>query len=147
MSGFLVVYLKYMASRFLVLSRTNLIHLVTLFLVLFYNIALFRRFVEVYPVSAIHLLYLFSIALVLAAVIEILLNLLCFWRGTRIVLIVILMVSAMASYFMDTYNTVLDTTMIGNIFQTNAQEAGDLFNFKLLLYFVLLGLLPSLYIY
>ena len=147
LSGFLVVYLNYMASRFLVLSRTNLIHLVTLFLVLFYNIALFRRFVEVYPVSAIHLLYLFSIALVLAAVIEILLNLLCFWRGTRIVLIVILMVSAMASYFMDTYNTVLDTTMIGNIFQTNAQEAGDLFNFKLLLYFVLLGLLPSLYIY
>ncbi len=147
MSGFLVVYLNYMASRFLVLSRTNLIHLVTLLLVLFYNIALFRRFVEVYPVSAIHLLYLFSIALVLAAVIEILLNLLCFWRGTRIVLIVILMVSAMASYFMDTYNTVLDTTMIGNIFQTNAQEASDLFNLKLLLYFVLLGLLPSLYIY
>jgi lipid A ethanolaminephosphotransferase len=57
------------------------------------------------------------------------------------------MLSAMASFFMDTYSVVLDVSMIQNIFQTNTREAWSLFNFKLLLYVLILGALPSVYIY
>ena len=48
---------------------------------------------------------------------------------------------------MNTYNTVFDTDMIRNILQTNRSESLDLFNFKLVLYFMFLGVLPSIFIY
>jgi len=59
----------------------------------------------------------------------------------------ILVLSAMASYFMDTYNTVLDSTMIENIFSTSTREAVDLFSIKLLLYILFLGILPAAFVY
>ena len=128
-------------------SRTWLIHLVTVLLVLFYNIAMFQQFVKVYPLSGVNILYLLSLALLVAAIIEILLHLFCIGRATRPILILLVLVSSLASYFMDTYHTVLDASMIGNIFETNTREAGDLFSFKLVLYFLFLGILPAFFIY
>lgn len=134
-------------DKFFVSSRSRLIHMTTLLLVVCFNFSLFRNFVAAYPLSATHLLYLASIALVLAAVIEIILNLICVGRGTKWTLAIVLLASSLASYFMDTYNTVVDATMIGNIFQTNTREAADLFSGKLILYLLFLWGLPALYIY
>ncbi len=128
-------------------NRSWLIHIVTISLVLFYNVTMFRHFIQVYPLSASHVLYLVSMALLVAAIIEILLHLFCFRRATRPVLILILVLSALASYFMDTYNIVLDSSMIDNMFETNAREAGGLFSFKLILYLLFLGILPAAFIY
>jgi lipid A ethanolaminephosphotransferase len=36
--------------------------------------------------------------------------------------------------------------MVGNVFNTNSEEAGSFFSFKLILYILLLGVLPALYI-
>ncbi|HEY5604798.1 MAG TPA: phosphoethanolamine--lipid A transferase [Gammaproteobacteria bacterium] len=134
-------------DKFFVSSRSSLIHLTTLLLVVFFNFALFRHFIAAYPLSATHLLYLASIVLVLAAVTEIILNLICLGRGTKWALIIVLLASSLASYFMDTYNTVLDATMIGNIFQTDNREAAGLFSGKLVLYLLFLWVLPAFYIY
>ncbi len=80
-------------------------------------------------------------------VIVLLLSMLCFRYTTKPVLITILLVSASAAYFMDTYNVIIDELMIDNILNTNAAEAVDLFSFGLLMYLLLLGVLPSIYIY
>ena len=129
------------------ISRTWLIHLVTLFLVVFYNVALFRQFFVAYPVSAVHLVYMLSVALVLAASIELILHFICFGKSARFVLIAVLMLSSAASFFMNTYGTVLDASMLDNIFQTDAREAGSLINFKLVFYLLFLGVLPSVLVY
>lgn len=129
------------------ISRSWLIHLVTLLLVIFYNFALFRHFFAAYPVSAMHLVYMVSVILLLAASIEFILHLICFKPTTRPALIIVLMLSAAASFFMDTYGTVLDASMLENIMETNTREAGSLVNFKLVLYILVLGILPSIFVY
>ena len=48
---------------------------------------------------------------------------------------------------MNNYNVVIDHDMIQNMLETNINEAGDLFSIKLLFYFLLLGVLPSVFIY
>lgn len=48
---------------------------------------------------------------------------------------------------MDTYNTIIDSEMIRNVVQTNINESMDLISMKLVLYILLLGVLPSIFIY
>lgn len=136
-----------MYDKFITPTRSRLIHLVTLLLVIFYNFAMYRQFFAIYPVSAMHLVYFVSLALVLAASIELILHLICFKPIVRPALIVVLVLSSMASFFMDTYGTVFDSSMLDNILQTSAREAGSLLNLKLLAYVLLLGVLPSIFIY
>jgi lipid A ethanolaminephosphotransferase len=51
--------------------------------------------------------------------------------------------NALALYFIVQYRIVIDATMIGNVFNTNAKEASELASPKLLLYVLLLGVLPA----
>jgi len=88
-----------------------------------------------------------SVALVLAASIEFILHIACFKATIRPVLILVLLLSSAASFFMDTYGTVLDASMLENIVQTNTREAESLINFKLLIYLLVLGVLPSIVVY
>lgn len=114
---------------------------------LFDNIAFFRNAINVYPVSLNNIIFLGSLAVVLTSFITLLLTLVCSKYTTKPILVSILLLSSIVSYFMNTYNTVFDTSMLRNILQTNVNESLDLFNFKLVLYFMLLGVLPSIFIY
>ena len=129
------------------ISNFKLIILVSIFLVLFDNIAFFRNVINVYPVSLNNMAFLGSLAVVLTSFITLLLTLVCSKYTTKPILISIVLLSSIVSYFMNTYNTVFDTDMIRNILQTNRSESLDLFNFKLVLYFMFLGVLPSIFIY
>lgn len=55
--------------------------------------------------------------------------------------------NSIALYFMQTYNIMLDKTMIGNVFNTNLQEVTELYNPKIFLYILFLGILPSFFMY
>ena len=129
------------------ISNFKLIVLVSIFLVLFDNIAFFRNVINVYPVSLNNIAFLGSLAVVLTSFITLLLTLVCSKYTTKPILISILLLSSIVSYFMNTYNTVFDTHMLRNILQTNSSESLDLVNFKLFLYVILLGVLPSIFIY
>lgn len=48
---------------------------------------------------------------------------------------------------MNTYNVILDESMIQNTMETNVNESMDSLNWKLLAYFFFLGIIPSLVIY
>lgn len=56
-------------------------------------------------------------------------------------------ISAIAVYFINSYGVILDRSMIGNVFNTDYEEATSFFSFGLLLYVVFLGLLPSFFIF
>ena len=129
------------------MTNSKLIILVSIFLVLFGNIALFKNVTDVYPLTLSNVAFLGSLAILLASLITLLLSLVTFKCTTKPVLILTLLLSSLASYFMDSYSIVIDHTMIQNIVQTNVAETIDLFSFKLVLYFLMLGVVPSLFIY
>jgi lipid A ethanolaminephosphotransferase len=64
-------------------------------------------------------------------------------RLTKAVCIALLLGNALALYFINTYNVMLDKTMMGNVFGTDRQEAFELFHPRLVAYLLLLGVLPG----
>ena len=63
------------------------------------------------------------------------------------ILAVFFCMNAVAIYFINTYGVMIDKTMIGNIFNTNFEESSSFFSATLVLYFVLLGVVPSILIF
>jgi len=62
-------------------------------------------------------------------------------------LIIILLISSLTSYFMNTYNVVVDVSMIRNTMQTDMKESMDLLSIKEVLYFLFFGLIPAYLVY
>jgi lipid A ethanolaminephosphotransferase len=129
------------------ITTTKLIVVSALFLVLFDNFAFFRDVTEVYSPSWNNIWFLASLAVVLTCVIMLLLVIVSSKYTFKPILILFFLISSVAGYFMNNYNVIIDHTMIQNIFSTNVKEAVELFSFKLVLYVLLLGVLPSLFIY
>ena len=66
------------------------------------------------------------------------------WRWLlKPVLTVFFFSAASGAYFMVSYGIVIDSSMITNVIQTDTKEAMDLLNWRMLISFFLLGLLPS----
>jgi lipid A ethanolaminephosphotransferase len=66
------------------------------------------------------------------------------WRWLlKPVLTVFFFSAASGAYFMVSYGIVIDSSMITNVVQTDTKEALDLLNWRMLISFFLLGLLPS----
>ncbi len=64
----------------------------------------------------------------------------------KFLLVLFFIVNAVAIYFVNTYNVIIDESMVGNVLNTDYAEATSFFSFKLILYIVLLGVIPSIYI-
>ena len=136
-----------MSVYFREVTASKLIILSSVFLVLFYNISFFNHVVDVYPVTSSNAAFLGSLVIVLTSFIVFLFSLINTRYTLKPALIIVLLISACASYFMDSYSIVIDKGMIQNMVQTNIDESMDLFSFTLFLYFIFLGLLPSVYNY
>ncbi|MFL6719085.1 MAG: phosphoethanolamine--lipid A transferase EptA [Burkholderiaceae bacterium] len=63
---------------------------------------------------------------------------------TKLVCMLLTIGSAAALYFIVSYGTILDSTMMGNVFNTDLNEAAGLTHPKLLLYIFFLGIVPAL---
>lgn len=125
----------------------HLIIAVAVFLISFGNSRFFSNILVEYPFSIANFGFLASLALVFASVTALLLSFVCYRRTIKPIIIGMLLISAFAAYFMDSYNAVLDATMITNAVNTDVAETLDLMSFKLLLYVLFLGVLPSLAVY
>lgn len=64
----------------------------------------------------------------------------------KFLLITSFIINAIAIYFVNTYRVIIDESMIGNVFNTNYNESSSFFSLKLVLYIVLFGIIPSIYI-
>ncbi|QIR78754.1 DUF1705 domain-containing protein [Sulfurospirillum diekertiae] len=129
------------------ITRNQLIVVVALFLVLFDNISFFKHVTQVYDVSIANSGFLLSLGVVLVAIITVLLSLFASRYTLKPVAIAFLLIASLTNYFMNTYNVILDDTMIQNAMETNANESLDLINWNLLGYFFFLGIIPSFLIY
>ena len=126
------------------LSSNRLILLVALFLAASGNLTFFANILHTYPLFSYNAAYLGSLVVSLVAINALILALLCFGRLTKPVLILFLLLSSLAAYFMDSYSIVISDEMLQNAAQTNAAETLDLMTGKLLVYFIFLGLLPAI---
>lgn len=111
-----------------------------------YNKAFFSHVIEAYPLNS-NGIFVALLFVVLFCLIAIVLNLLCFRRTTKILLPILFFSGAIAAYYMDTFNVVIDKTMLINVAQTNVKEATDLFTLKMVLYVLFLGILPTVLIF
>ena len=126
------------------IKNTTLVYLSALILVLFYNFTFFEQVTKVYPLKGMNILYVFSIGLVLYALIVFLLNLVNTKYTLKPILVLVFILSSLAAYTMDTFQVVINDIMIQNIMETDTGEASDLLTLKVVIYFLVLGVLPSL---
>ncbi len=129
------------------ITQNRLIFISSLSFVLFYNFSFFSNVIKVYPLNLSNIGFLISLAIVLWAFIVFILELISYKKTIKPLLIFLFFASSFAAYFMDTYGVIIDDSMLINVIQTNTEESLGLLSAKLLTYFVLLGLIPSILIY
>ncbi|PHS30752.1 MAG: phosphoethanolamine transferase [Sulfurovum sp.] len=118
-----------------------------LFILIFANLSFFEHVLNVYPLNTSNSGFLLSLAFLIYALLVIMFTLVSFKYTTKPTLILALILSASVHYFMQTYNIVMDKTMIENTLQTDIQESFDLLSIKLFITLFLLGVLPSIILY
>ncbi len=117
-----------------------------LFFVLFCNFSFFRHVTAVYPLSWSNVGFLLSLAAALTTVIFLLISLLSGKHTTKPLLVLLFLISSLSAYFIDNFDIVIDKAIIRSIFDTSPAEVKDLLSWKLLAYFLLLGVLPGLFV-
>ncbi|MDD5358904.1 MAG: phosphoethanolamine--lipid A transferase [Sulfurovaceae bacterium] len=128
-------------------TQNRLIFITSLFFVFFYNLSFFSNTLKVYPLAFSNVGFLISLAVTLWAAIVFILELFSYKKTIKPLLIFLLFASSFAAYFMDTYGVIIDDGMLINAVQTNVNESLGLLSFKLILYILFLGVLPSIFIY
>ncbi|WP_296823707.1 phosphoethanolamine transferase [Sulfurovum sp.] len=124
-----------------------LIILTSIFIVLFDNVSFFKHVLETYPFTMKNVGFLLSLGIILYALIVILLTTVSSRYILKPVIIISLILASLIAYFMQSYNIVIDKTMIENTLQTDIHESMDLLSIKLIIYLILLGILPSWLVY
>jgi lipid A ethanolaminephosphotransferase len=117
--------------------------LAALFIMLTGNLSLFKRLLEIYPLTLGNLPFLLSLTVFFTLATMLFFLLISYGRATRWVLAFFLITSSQAAYYMDQYSVVIDTVMLDNIAQTDLREAAGLFNMNLVIRTCLLGLIPA----
>jgi len=64
----------------------------------------------------------------------------------RVLIAITLIIDALAEYFVLTYSVILDDTMISNIFNTRYSEASGFFSWTMVLFVIVLGVLPAIWV-
>ncbi len=128
------------------ITQIQLILITSLFLLLSDNYTFFHNVLNVYPFEE-NTGFVLSLGVVLFACIVLFLTLLSSKWTTKPLLIIILLVSSLTNYFMNSYHVIIDESMIRNTLQTNLSESLDLLTVKQVLYFLFLGLLPAYLVY
>jgi lipid A ethanolaminephosphotransferase len=128
------------------ITISKLVLLVYGFITVTGNYKFFTEAAGIYPIQE-NAIFVGSLFFWLFSFLSTALLLVCYRFNTKFILITLLLCSSVISYFSDNYGIVFDENMIANVFVTNMSESFDLLSFKLLLYFVLLGLIPAIYVY
>jgi lipid A ethanolaminephosphotransferase len=128
------------------ISITRLVLIITVFLTVTGNTKFFSETLVVYPWSD-NVLFLVSLAIWLFSFLAILLLVVSYRYSVKPILIALLLISSIVSYFANNYGIVIDDNMIANSMETNMAESIDLFSLKLVFYFLILGVIPAYWVY
>jgi lipid A ethanolaminephosphotransferase len=128
------------------ITITKLVLIIAVFLTATGNTEFFSKTIVVYPWTD-NTLFIISLFVWLFSFLSILLLLVSYRYSVKSILILLLLISSVVSYFANNYGIVIDDNMIANSMETNMAESMDLFSLKLVLYFLLLGVVPSYWVY
>ena len=127
------------------LSGSVLTMLVALWLMLSMNLPFWRAVLDgLGSLNHSSTVFLVSLPVLVFIWLYLLLSLLAWGRLTKPVLGLLLLVSAVASYFIDSYGIVIDYSMLANVLQTDRAEVLDLLTWRLALWVGCLGVVPVL---
>ena len=127
------------------INLNYLIIIVTLYLVATANIGFFAQVLSIYPFST-NIGFIVSITGLLFGLMWLLFQLLCYRPIAKPVLIAMVMIAAVCSYFTDGYGTIFDSSMLINSLQTDQAEAMGLMAPSFFIRVVLLGVIPAIII-
>jgi lipid A ethanolaminephosphotransferase len=128
------------------ISTTKLVLIIATFLTLTGNAKFFSETAIIYSWSD-NTLFLISLFFWLFSFLAILLLLVSYRYSVKPILVLLLLISSIVAYFANNYGIVIDDNMIANSMETNMAESLDLFSLKLVLYFFVLGAIPSYWVY
>ncbi len=131
------------------ISMSKFIFLITFIDMLIYHSPFYKYAISNLNIDSINgLLTFFSVLVSLFTVTAFLLFLIAAILPSimKVFAIIIFLCNSLALYFVNTYNVILDKTMMSNVFNTNMSEATSYYDPKIFLYIVFLGILPSLFI-
>jgi lipid A ethanolaminephosphotransferase len=120
---------------------------VAVFIALFANTTFFSAAIRAFGTSAPNWPFYASLFVSLASLFVLLLSAVCHRILIKPVLTLVLVLSAGLAYFSHTYGTIFDTHMLANAIATDRAEASDLWHPMMLVWFGLLGVLPSLVVW
>jgi lipid A ethanolaminephosphotransferase len=116
---------------------------VALFLLVFCNIAFWRHLLAVHPLTTSTALGLVAAFGFLLVILNLVLTMLAWPWVLRPLVTLLLVATALVSYFINEYGVMVDVGMVRNALQTDYREAHDLLTVKLAAYALLLGALPA----
>ncbi|MDQ1363561.1 MAG: lipid ethanolaminephosphotransferase [Pseudomonadota bacterium] len=120
---------------------------VSLFLVLLGNFAFWQAASDALGYFSLHNIALIAaLAVLMTALINLLITIIGFKYIFKPLIIILLLCSAVASYFMQRYGVMLDITMMQNVIETDPREATELFSAALFAHLLIFGAIPALII-
>ena len=115
---------------------------------LLYNVPFFDYVAHNSNASVGSRIFLLACVVVLMLVLNFMVTYLAMWllrMVGRILLAILAVINATATYFIFTYSVMIDATTIENVFNTRYSEASGFFSWGLWLSIVVFGVLPALY--
>ncbi|CNG07300.1 phosphoethanolamine transferase EptA [Yersinia frederiksenii] len=118
-----------------------------LFFTLFQNVLfIYKAWSLIHFDSSDSYFFAATIPLVIFCALNIIFSLLAVPLLRKPLIIIFLLGSAVANYFMFSYGAVIDANMMQNAFETNSQEATALFTPRMALWLLVLGIFPAIII-
>lgn len=122
--------------------------LVSTYLMAMFNTNFLSTVYDIHGVNSFKdLLFMVGLFFFFMAIFNLFLTLLALPWVLKPVIITLLISASVATYFMQTYNIMIDKTMIMNMMQTDFKESTELFSISLLVYVTLTGVLPALWVW
>ena len=107
------------------------------------NYALWQQVHQLPEVNGLRgLAFTLGFGIIITGALTALLSLLSWGKLLKPVLTIFFLSAASGAYFMMSYGIVIDSTMITNVVQTDTKEAFDLLNWRMLVSFLIFGILP-----
>ena len=114
------------------LTANRLCFIVAAWIVAMANHTFWQHLLKVQPLAGKGWLFAASLALAMTGATMFLLRLLSPGRALRVMLTLLLVITAAASWFTDTYGVAIDSDMLRNVVQTNPTEARDFLGWPML---------------
>lgn len=127
------------------ISESHFVLVIALFNLLIYHLPLYQfvsNHLDMNTVNGVATLFVVAVIIFTFSALAFFLVFLISSRLAWLLLVLIILLNAIALYFMLTYQVVFDKSMIANVLNTRASESYDYFHAKLLLYLCFFGFVP-----